>query len=253
MPIRKYTWKRDRPDIRDLLHDAQPLQDENLPALVDLRAKCPPVYDQGELGSCTANAIGAAYQFDEIKQGNLNGDAQPSRLFIYYNERVLEGTVYEDSGAEIRDSVRSIAQFGVCPEKDWPYLVEQFTVRPPESCYQSAKEHRAVLYKRVPQVLANIKSVLASGLPVAFGFNVFSSFESQEVAKTGIMPMPQLNEQCLGGHAVLAVGYDDSKQAIIVRNSWGATWGDGGYFYMPYQFILNPSLASDFWTVQKIC
>ena len=217
---------------------------------VDLRHNCPPVYDQGDLGSCTANAIGAAIEFDQIKQGMQPW--VPSRLFIYYNERVVEGTVNEDAGAEIRDGIKVVNSQGVCPELNWPYNPSQFTTKPILECYDIAKQHPAVLYHSVNQDLHSLQQVLASGFPVVFGFTVYESFESDVVAKTGIMGMPKRHEQTLGGHAVLCVGYDNAKKQMIVRNSWGPTWGDQGYFHMPFDYITDKKLASDFWVIQSV-
>lgn len=217
---------------------------------VDLRSKCPSIYDQGHLGSCTANAIGFCYHFDELAQ-NEKSPFQPSRLFIYYNERDIEGHIDEDSGAEIHDGVSSICKVGVCSEDDWPYDINRFTEKPHKSCYESAREHHSIQYRAVSQSIDQLKAALIDGFPVVFGFLVYESFESPEVAQTGIMPIPKEGEQLLGGHAVALVGFDDDKQWFIVRNSWGEGWGDKGYFYMPYSFIQDPEMASDFWTITK--
>jgi C1A family cysteine protease len=218
---------------------------------MDLRTKCPPVYDQGQLGSCSANAIGAAMEFDEMKQSFPNVFV-PSRLFIYYNERVIEGTVNTDSGAQIRDWIKSISTFGDCPETLWPYDITKFTQKPPQTCYAQAKKYQAVQYQRLTQDLNQFKGCLASGYPFVFGFTVYESFESQQVAQTGHVPMPSSGEKTVGGHAVLAVGYDDANQWFLVRNSWGTGWGMAGYFTIPYAYPLNSNLSSDLWTVRVI-
>lgn len=248
---RKYGWKKDKPCENDKVHDFKcQLFHDNIKK-VDLRSKCPIVYDQGQLGSCTANAIAGAYQFDEMKE-NETGVFTPSRLFIYYNEREMEGHVDEDSGAEIRDGIKCINTIGVCPESEWEYDISKFTEKPPSSCYETAKKHHSVEYKRVLQTLQQMKACLIEGFPIVFGFLVYESFESETVSKTGIVPLPSKNEQCLGGHAVIAVGFDDDKKHFIVRNSWGENWGEKGYFYLPYDYMLNNGLASDFWTVKKV-
>jgi len=221
-----------------------------LPAKVDLRAECPPVYDQGQLGSCTANAIGAAHAFAQLRQ--FKRDFMPSRLFIYFNERVMEHTVETDSGAMIRDGMKSVAKVGVCPEALWPYDINRFSDKPSDKCYTEAEKNQAIIYRRAIQNLHQLQGGLASGSPVVFGFSVYESFEGPDVARTGVVPMPRHDEKLLGGHAVLAVGYDDASQQFIVRNSWGTGWGQDGYFMMPYAYVTNPQLAQDFWTLETV-
>jgi C1A family cysteine protease len=248
--IQGYGWVPDLPDGRDLLYAAPPKALAKLPAKVDLRSKCPSVYDQGQLGSCTANAIGAAFEFDQMKQRRKA--FTPSRLFIYYNERAIEGTVDSDSGAQIRDGVKSVAKQGVCNEATWPYEIDEFRKKPARSCYAEGRKNQAIQYLRLTQTLGQLKGCLAEGFPFVFGFAVYESFESAEVAKTGHAPMPKANEGMLGGHAVMAVGYDEAKQWFIVRNSWGTGWGMRGYFTLPYPYLLQGSLSSDFWTIRRV-
>jgi len=250
MPIhRTYGWVPDLPDHRDHLYAAAPAVLAQLPASKDLRPECPSVYDQGELSSCTANAIAAAIQFDQTKQGVKV--FMPSRLFIYYNERDMEGNPGSDGGAAIRDGVKSIASQGVCAETGWPYDAAKVADKPPEQCYSDAQECEAISYQRlVSRNLNQLKGCLASGYPFVFGFTVYDAFESNAVAKSGALNMPGAQEQTQGGHAVLAVGYDDSTQRFTVRNSWGADWGMNGYFTMPYAYLTNPDLADDFWAVR---
>ena len=205
----------------------------------------PAIYNQLNLGSCVFNSIAAITEYEMVKQGEP--DFMPSRLFMYYNTRVMEGTVGFDSGAEIRDGMKSLATQGVCPESEWPYNVDQFTVQPPQQDYTDALSHLAVQYSTVDQSLSQIQGCLANGYPIVFGFTVFESFESSRVANTGIMPMPSAGEGIVGGHAVVAVGYDDTHQTIKVRNSWGPDWGDSGSFHMPYAYILDSNLCDDFW------
>jgi C1A family cysteine protease len=249
--IQGYGWLPDLPDQRDHIYAAPITAPQQLPPKVDLRPSCPPVYDQGQLGSCTANAIGAAFEFTWMKE-KLPNPVAPSRLFIYYNERAMEGTVGTDSGAQIRDGIKSVANQGDCTENDWPYVIANFTEKPPDACYKDADQHKVKQYLRIPHSLTSMKSCLAAGYPFVFGFTVYDSFESAEVAKTGVAPMPGMSEQVLGGHAVMAVGYDDAQQRFTVRNSWGTTWGMQGYFTMPYAYLTqaHPSLASDFWTIR---
>lgn len=225
-----------------------------LPDVIDLRPQMPAVIlDQGALGSCTANAIASAVEYDLMKQ--QLPVFQPSRLFIYYNERRMEGTVAEDAGARIRDGIKSLNRYGVCSEEHWPYsdtVPGPFMVQPPTTAYQEALAHRAVSYQRVLRSIPALRSCLASGYPFVFGFSVFESFESDEVARTGIVPVPLASEQLLGGHAALGVGSDHPNERIIVRNSWGKSWGDGGYCYMPYSYFLDEGLSDDFWTVRSL-
>ena len=246
--IRRYGWIPDVPDHRDLLYAAM-VSVTKLPDKVDLRLRCPPVYDQGSLGSCTANAIGGAIQFERLKQ-KLKPDFVPSRLFIYYNERAMENSIASDSGAQIRDGIKSIATLGDCPESEWPYDIEKFTVKPTKQCYKDAIKYTAVQYQRVPQMLSQMKGCIASGYPFVFGFSVYSGFENPKVAESGELNMPTSKETLLGGHAVVAVGYDDKTQRFIVRNSWGKSWGIKGYFTMPYAYLTDSNLADDLWTIR---
>jgi C1A family cysteine protease len=246
-----YGWVPDLPDQRDFLYAAPVENMAALPPSVDLRPECPKtVYDQGQLGSCTANAIAGALEFDRIKQGMP--DFIPSRLFIYYNERAMEGTVQTDSGAQIRDGIKSVGSIGAPAETDWPYDIKEFAVKPPVKAYRDAPLDKAVQYQRVAQVLAQMKGCLASGYPFVYGFTVYASFESTQVAQTGIVPMPATGEKVLGGHAVLAVGYNDNSQRFIVRNSWGPGWGMAGYFTVPYAYLTDSNLSDDFWTIRLV-
>lgn len=250
MSIGHYGWVPDLPDHRDLIYAAPAEFLTALPTSVDLRAQCPPVYDQGQLGSCTANSIGGAFQFEQLKQKIPN--FIPSRLFIYYNERVIENTVNSDSGAQIRDGMKVVAKQGAPPETDWPYDISKFAEKPPQKAYTDAEQNKVLSYQRVSRVLNQMKGCLASGYPYVVGFTVYDSFESIAVAHSGHAPMPQPGEQVAGGHAVVAVGYDDSNQWFIVRNSWGASWGMAGYFTLPYQYLLEPNLSDDFWTIRLV-
>ncbi|MGE1155538.1 C1 family peptidase [Pseudomonas kitaguniensis] len=249
--VKQYGWIRDLPDHRDHLYAAPSAMLAALPPSVDLRPHCPPVYDQGQLGSCTANGIAGAIQFDRMKQ-KLTPLFEPSRLFIYYNERVIEHTVDSDSGAMIRTGIKSVGVQGDCPESEWPYDITKFTVKPPQKCYTDAKKYKAIQYQKVAQNLNQMKGCLAAGYPFVLGFSVYESLESKEVTKTGIVPMPASTEKMLGGHCVLAVGYDDAKQRFIIRNSWGETWGMKGYGTLPYGYLMDENLASDFWTIRIV-
>lgn len=248
--VKGYGWRRDTPDMRDFRFAVAP--PKTLPPELSLRAQMPPVYDQGQLGSCTANAIGGILEFNELKQKERDA-AVPSRLFIYYNERVMEGTVAQDAGAEIRDGIKSVAQIGAPPETLWPYDIAKFAEKPPQQAYDEARKHEAIRYSRVAQSGLALQTVLATGYPISFGFTVYESFETQ-VGSDGIVPMPQPSERVLGGHAIVIVGYKPIGGQLYFecRNSWGASWGDHGYLFMPAAYVTDPSLASDFWVIEQV-
>jgi C1A family cysteine protease len=244
----QFGWIPDLPDQRDFLFSAVYGKAPVLPPSVDLKATCSPVEDQKKLGSCTANALVGALEFLERKDGvpfeNL------SRLFIYYNERVIEHTTSSDSGAMLRDGIKSLAKQGVCTEKKWPYIQSHFKDKPTKTCYAEASGHLITSYQRV-QTLDDMRSCLAAGYPFVLGFTVYESFESTEVARTGVVPMPAPKEVVIGGHAVVAVGYNDSDKRFIARNSWGTSWGQQGYFTIPYDYLTNSKLAGDMWTIRR--
>lgn len=244
---KRYRWTKDKVDIRDYRYQAK--QISSLPKIVDLTKKLPMVYNQGQLGSCTANALAAHFDFERLNQ--KLSTLMPSRLFIYYNERVIQNTVNYDSGAQLRDGIKTLAKYGTCSEKDWKYDIFRFAMKPNANCYKTALNYRVKKYLRLDNTkLDELKSCLASGYGFVFGFTVYESFESLEVAKTGILKMPKPDEKPLGGHAVFCMGYDDNKKSFIVRNSWGPYWGVNGNFYMPYEYITNPNLCDDFWTIR---
>ena len=248
MPIRKYGWKKQTPDARDIKFT--PNLSLALPEKVDLRPNFKEVYNQSALGSCTANAIAGLIEYTTDKLDHF--EFMPSRLFIYYNERDMENTVGEDSGAQIRDGMKVVNWLGCPKEENWPYDISKFTEKPSEVAYANARQHIVTKYEAVEQDEVHLQACLAAGKPIVFGFTVFSSFESKEVAETGMMPIPTVVEDCLGGHAVCMVGYDVEKQVYIVRNSWGKQWGDNGYFYMPFNFAHNKNMCNDFWTMDFI-
>jgi C1A family cysteine protease len=249
-------WIQDKPDLRDKNYYDHAYKVERvqvLPTSVSLQAQCPGIYQQGNKGSCTSQAIAGDLEFLQMKQQEKS--ETPSRLFIYYNERAMEGTVNQDAGAEIRDGIYSVAKLGACPESEWPYSDDdiQFKKKPSKRCYTDALKHQALSYQRITG-LTQMKTSLAAGFPFVFGFLVYESFESNEVASTGVMPTPVHGEQLLGGHAIMAVGYDDASQRLLIRNSWGASWGGpmAGYFTMPYSYAVNAKFCNDFWTIRTI-
>lgn len=252
---RRYGWIPDRPDWRDSKYSHESHDDPStaatLPVSVDLRPQMPPIYDQGQLGSCTANSIAGGVQFLRGKQGLA--PYNPSRLFIYYQERLDDGDVQVDGGSSIRESCKAVANYGAPPEADWAYNISLFAQKPPDRAYQDATQCKVTQYLSVAQDATTMKQCLAAGFPIHVGFTVYTSFESQAVAQSGIVPMPtKTGEKVLGGHAVMVVGYDDSQQVWICRNSWGTGWGHAGYFTFPYAYLLNPQLSSDFWTLRQL-
>jgi C1A family cysteine protease len=244
-----YGWRPEWPDSRDRMFAVPFL--ETLPPKVDMRASFPTVYDQGDLGSCTANMAAGMIQFLQHRQQVPVVPA--SRLFVYYHTRELEGTVDTDSGGTIRDTMKVLAKVGAPPETDWPYDIARFTEDPPPQAHADALQQQLLQYGRVAQTEEALKSTLASGYPVGFGFTVYESLETAAVAKTGRIPMPKRGESILGGHAVWLIGYDDGPREWLIPNSWGADWGDHGFARMPYRYLTTVSwfgrgaYASDFW------
>jgi C1A family cysteine protease len=246
--VYKYGWMPDLPDQRDYLYSAVRPVPPKLPSHVDLRPSCSKVEDQGNVGSCTANALAGALEFLEIRDKVHYADL--SRLFIYYNERAIEHSIKSDSGAMIRDGIKTLAKQGVCIEELWPYVVSRFTEKPAAACYKEASAHQITSYHRI-LTLDEMRTCLAEGYPFVFGFTVYESFESQKTAKTGKVEMPKTGERAIGGHAVVAVGYDDAEKRFIVRNSWSTKWGMKGYFTMPYAYLADRNLSDDFWTIRR--
>ena len=246
--VRKYGW---HPSLRDKRTRKFSRLPAPLPPSVDWTSKLPPCYDQGGLGSCTANAIAGALQFLQAVKGETL--VMPSRLFIYYNERVMEGSVDSDAGAELMDGIKSVNSKGVCPESEWPYEPTRLTYPPTPACYTDASKEQLLQYLSVDNtVLDDLKSALVQG-PVVGGFTVYDSFESDAVAASGVAPMPNLTtESVQGGHAILVAGYDSPTQLFKVRNSWGTGWGMNGYFTIPFAYFTDPDLAGDFWLCQKL-
>ncbi|HEY5562662.1 MAG TPA: C1 family peptidase [Clostridiaceae bacterium] len=256
----KYCLKRQDYDERDFLFSTL-IGAITVPTSIDMRKLMPPIYDQLQLGSCSANS---STSYDVFLHGNK---IQLSRLFEYYMVRKIEGTVDEDSGATNRDNVNSIKKSGICEENLMPYDISKFTIPPIDEAISNAKQYTISSYVALNN-LSNIKQALAMLKPVIVGMDVFESLEGNEIAQTGKMSMPLITEQNLGGHSVLVVGYVDAiktslktsiynfitrkvptKGYLIVRNSWGVGWGDKGYFYMPYEYL--PKYTFDYWTMNK--
>ena len=244
--IPKYHWVKDKIDTRDHPYRLTGATQSNI---VDLRQYCSSIEDQGKLGSCTGNAIAGAIELLHKRQ---NRTLDISRLFIYYYERMFIGTVNYDSGAYIRDGIKACYTYGAPTENLWPYNISKFKMQPHKTAIVDALKRKVTSYQRALD-FNQVMDSITSGYPVTIGFNVYSSFDSPAVAKTGFMPYPDVNkERLLGGHAVLLVGYNKYNNIFIARNSWGTRWGDNGYFYMPFEVIQNNRMSSDFWVIKSI-
>ena len=255
-----------KPDAHDYRDHKKTYSQTDIPSKwhhpnADLSVYVHHIYNQRDLGSCTANALCAAYALDLVKQSQkLSGGYyyfDPSRLFLYYNTREREGCVKYDSGASIRESVKAMNCRGVCEESVWPYVVDKFKTKPSQSCYEAAQGNNLCKYERLDQNIDHLRACLKKdNCPFVFGFRVYQSFHSDRNQRYGDMPMPTAMErriESVGRHAVVAVGYDDSRKRIKVLNSWGSGWGDKGYFYMPYDYIMNSDLCFDFWKITFAC
>ncbi len=241
-------WRRSHPDHRDFLL-TEPAT-TGVPAKADLTPLCPPIRDQGSIGSCTANSSLEAMGFLYTKYDKT--DPQLSRLFTYYYSRKMEGTPpTEDSGCQIRDVMKCLSVYGSCLEATWPYLDDgkDYAVEPPHPAYMEAQKHKLLLYYRCP-TLATIKASIAQGFPAVGGFECPANMFTDECARTGVIKYPTPSEQFEGGHAVLFVAYDNATGLLKFQNSWGTSWGDKGFGYLPFAFVEN-NLADDFWTLRR--
>lgn len=245
--MRAFGWVRDSPDHRDFRYE--PRIRRRLPPECDLRSVCPPVRSQGTyLNSCTAHAVAAALQCDLRKQALP--EFAPSRLFIYYNARVHEHTVRSNTGVPTREAIKSVAKLGVCPEPLWRYDPPRFADRPTVWCYHTARRCRIASYHRLDRRLAWMKACLYEGYPFIAGLVCYAGFTGLAVQRTGVLHLPRSTEPRAGDHTILIVGYDDPDARFIARNSWGVTWGQRGYFTLPYDYLENEHLSGDFWTMR---
>lgn len=287
---RKFGWRRDLPDFRDytvehnqlserlkLMGNQEPVKEilkktgvtkrktTKIPAKVDLRKWCSPIEHQGNIGSCTAQSgVGILEYFEKRSFGKI---IDASRLFLYKTTRNLMKET-GDCGGFLRYTMGAMALFGLPPEEYWPYDEDQFDEEPPAFCYSYAQNYQSLQYYRhdpseTPRktILESVKTHLAAGLPVMFGFTVYSSYVQAD--KNGMIPYPTKGERIAGGHAIVAVGYDDKLKiknenpggpetigAILIRNSWGKEWGEQGYGWLPYEFVLK-GVADEWWSLIK--
>lgn len=251
---RKLNWRPGLPTrIAHFEHDKSIV----FPPFLSLMAKMPPITDQGQEGACTGHSAVAPLF---VAHAGRTPSIMPAPAFIYYNERLMNGQQNQDSGAAISDIYRAANHYGVCDEAICPYVAGDYAMPPSQAAYAAAAGLRAHIYAPVLQTEAGVKGCLNHGFPVDFGFTVYDSFESLQVAQTGIVPMPGPGENVLGGHAVDIIGYNDGpgtnlgipERHFMVRNSWGTGWGASGYCYMPYEYLLDNQLASDFWMIRLL-
>ena len=228
-----------------LRYKPKSLSTANLPSSVDLRAKMPPIVDQGTVGSCTACAVSAAFQFCDLSWDG-------SVLFLYFNTRMLDGNTSQDNGSTLSQAVNAVNKYGICSNERWPYLTNMWATQPNVQCYVEGLKHQTIGYSHVEQTGDQMKACLASGYPFVIGIYIYQSFENPDVERTGNVPMPGAGEAMLGGHAIVCVGYDDSRGIWICRNSWGTGWGDAGYFYLPYGYLNDTNLATDVWKITQV-
>jgi C1A family cysteine protease len=248
MPKYQYGWKKQNRDDRDLMYSiAKPIA--GLPATSDLRNQFPPCYDQGQTSSCTGNGTVGELQSAQFHAGLPI--VMLSRLFAYYNGRMIEGGADQDGGANIRDVIKGCNQYGIVEESLWPFSESAVTTQPTPEVYDKAVTDPIHFYASVDLTnVDNIKVALGHKLPVVFGFQVYDFFESPEMVATGILNMPTSSEQFLGGHCVVICGHDDSEKMFWVRNSWGPGWGPfNGYFKMSYDYVTS-NLCSDGWVIR---
>lgn len=249
MTTRCYGWKRQPFDPRDRVHLPR-FAARQLPPMVSLIDLFPQPLDQGQTNECGPNSLSALIQVDMKVQGA--SVVPPSRHFLYWCARYEMGTLPADDGVENRSMLVGAHQFGFCPERLWPFDDIHRNEEPETVCFDTAIRYAIEDYAVVPQQLAMMCATLAAGRPFLFGFEVFKEFESEAVAKTGVVPMPRQGQSPIGGHDVCIYGYDLKRAVFLCRNSWGPMWGLKGNFTIPFGYALNPGLAGDFWVVRSV-
>lgn len=253
----KFGWKRDKQDDRDYKYALHPEVGAGLvlPPSISLLSKMSPVEDQGNLGSCVANALCASLEFLQLNSPfNFGLYSDLSRLFVYFNSRVLDGGDPDrlgDDGTTLRHAVLAIRKWGICREAVWPYVESQVSFKPSTPSYAEALKHQVLSGYRVDIKLQAMKTCLAAGYPFIFGVQLYESFMATITARSGLVPIPDPNyENYVGGHAMTAIGYDDGTQSFLVRNSWGTKWGKSGMCAMPYAYLTDMNLTGDAWTLR---
>lgn len=214
--------------------------------IIDLRPKFPEVYEQGKIGSCSANSLCSIFDYDS--KNNFRG----SRLFLYYNERLLINETEKDNGAYIDDGITALKTFGICHENDWKYNINNIYIKPDNNAYEKAKNNYIQEAIKIDNNINIIREWLDKNEPITVGIAIYSNFMSLLSAKTGKIGLPTEKDKFMGGHAVVICGYNDYTREFIMRNSWGVFWGDNGYFYLPYEYISNSKLTGDLWIIIKI-
>jgi C1A family cysteine protease len=239
-------WIRDKPDPRDILYKATRKRGAGMD--LDLRKTgfLPPIYQQYDTNACTSMVIGAAIEYMNMKE--KKPVFKPSKLFMYWNGRVLGECTDKDDGAELRDVMKSLSKWGVAPDADFPFLLDNLMKRPPEKAYADAQREIITKYRRIASTVKDVTAVLSQGQPIIFGAETFKNFNNEETYKTGYFKMPQGKHT--GGHCMLIVGIQPGY--VIVRNSWGLEWGDHGYGYFPIDYMENDNLTGDFWTIDVV-
>ena len=246
----KYGWKPDIPDCRDWPFRPSRGNKAELPEKASLKHIMPPVYKQGSIGDCTAHAVVSLYVYHHVSSGGKR--FTPSPMFVYYNTRMLENTTQIDCGASIRSAIKATVKYGVCNYECWPSDETKLRTRPYKRCYTQAQKKPTIEYFRVDQSLHNIRVCLFQNKPVACGIAAYESYELPQVARTGFIDRPAFTERCLGGHAIVLTGYDDTTNLFEFRNSHGSEWGIDGYGTIPYSYILDRYLSDDFWTINHV-
>jgi len=246
-PDRRYGWRPSPSYCRSRLYTASSLGGV---FDYDMRPLMPPVYNQGDTGSCVWQSTSAAMEFLRRRDGLP--DFIPSRLWGYYQTRVAEHCVASDSGCTVADAMVVANKMGVPPEDLWPFDPSKVLIAPPDDLLLAAQSDMALAYQVVANRITAILSCFKQGSPVIIGCTVFAGIQSEEAAKTGYIPMPKPDEAPDGGHAMLLVGYQSGPRRFIVRNSWSDAWGDKGYGYLDAEYVTNASLTDELWCISQI-